>query len=163
MAAAAGAFLILIGIGCLALQVVATFRDRRRDVDVTGDPYDGRTLEWATASPPPPYNFAILPQVRDREPLLDMKERGVAWEKPARYEDIEMPKSSAVGVVMGAFAFALGFAMVWHIWWLVVACGLVMWVAMILRSSDDDQEYRLSAAEVALIEEARYRALGSRA
>jgi cytochrome o ubiquinol oxidase subunit 1 len=163
MAAAAGAFLILIGIACLTMQVVATFRDRRRDVDVTGDPYDGRTLEWATASPPPAYNFAILPQVRDREPLLDMKERGVAWEKPAKYEDIEMPKSSAVGVIMGAFAFALGFAMVWHIWWLVVACALVMWVTMILRSSDDDQEYRLSAAEVARIEEARYRALGSRA
>ncbi|WP_395714696.1 cbb3-type cytochrome c oxidase subunit I [Reyranella sp.] len=163
MAAAAGALLILIGIACLVLQVLATFRDRRRDADVTGDPYDGRTLEWATASPPPAYNFAILPQVRDREPLLDMKERGVAWEKPARYEDIEMPKSSAVGVVMGAFAFALGFAMVWHIWWLVVACALVMWVTMILRSSDDDQEYRLSAVEVARIEEARYRALGSRA
>jgi len=163
MAAAAGAFLILIGIACLAMQVVATFRDRRRDADVTGDPYDGRTLEWATASPPPAYNFAILPQVRDREPLLDMKERGVAWQKPARYEDIEMPKSSAVGVVMGAFAFALGFAMVWHIWWLAVACALVMWVTMIVRSSDDDQEYRLSAAEVARIEEARYRALGSRA
>ena len=97
--------------------------------------------------------------MRDREPLLDMKERGVAWQKPARYEDIEMPKSSAVGVIMGAFAFALGFAMVWHIWWLVVVAALVMWVTMILRSSDDETDFVLTAEEVERLEVARYRAL----
>ena len=53
----------------------------------SSDPWDGRTLEWATSSPPPPYNFAVLPEVRDREPLLDLKERGVATALPAAYED----------------------------------------------------------------------------
>ena len=89
-----GAVLILIGIACLVIQLAVSIRDRRKAVDVTGDPYDGRTLEWATSSPPPPYNFAVLPEVRDREPLVDMKERGVAYERPRAYEDIEMPKNS---------------------------------------------------------------------
>ena len=129
------------------------------NVDVTGDPYDGRTLEWATSSPPPPYNFAVLPEVRDREPLLDMKERGVAYAPPRAYEDIEMPKNSAVGVVMGGLAFVLGFAMVWRIWWLVILCGLAMWATMILRASDDESDYVLTADEVERMEKARYRAL----
>ena len=118
--------------------------------------------EWATSSPPPVYNFAVLPEIRDREPLLDMKERGVAYQRPRAYEDIEMPKNSVVGVVLGGLAFVLGFAVVWHIWWLVAVWGLGMWVVLIARSSDDETEYRLSAAEVAKIEDARYRAMGSR-
>jgi cytochrome o ubiquinol oxidase subunit 1 len=163
IAASMGAVLILIGIGCLVVQLAVSIRDRRKTLDVTGDPYDGRTLEWATSSPPPPYNFAVLPEVRDREPLLDMKERGVAWQKPRAYQDIEMPKNSAAGVVMGGLAFVLGFAMVWQIWWLVIVCGLAMWVTLALRASDDESEFVLKAQDVARIEEARYRALASQA
>ena len=122
IAASMGAVLILIGIACLVIQLAVSIRDRRKLADVTGDPYDGRTLEWATSSPPPPYNFAVLPEVRDREPLVDMKERGVVYQPPRAYEDIEMPKNSAVGVVLGGLAFVLGFAMVWQIWWLVIVC-----------------------------------------
>ena len=76
VAASMGAVLIMIGIACLIMQVYVSIRDRKRNVDVTGDPYDGRTLEWATSSPPPVYNFAVLPEVRDREPLLDMRTGG---------------------------------------------------------------------------------------
>src|SRR5260370_923932 len=115
LAAPAGAVLILIGIACLVVQLAVSIRARRKAADVTGDPYDGRTLEWATSSPPPPYNFAVLPEVRDREPLVDMKERGVAYQPPRAYEDIEMPKNSAVGVVLGGLAFVLGFGVVWQI------------------------------------------------
>jgi cytochrome o ubiquinol oxidase subunit 1 len=162
IAASMGAVLILIGIACLVIQLAVSIRDRRKAVDVTGDPYDGRTLEWATSSPPPPYNFAVLPQVHDREPLVDMKERGVVYERPRAYEDIEMPKNSAVGVVLGGLAFVLGFGVVWHIWWLVIACGLAMWATLALRASDDESDFVLTAAEVERIEEARYRALGNR-
>ena len=116
------------------------------------------TTSWMTRQAMP-YNFAVLPEVRDREPLLDMKERGVAW-KPSRvYEDIEIPRNSPVGVIMGGLAFVLGFAMVWHIWWLVAASGLAMWGAMIWRSSDDETDFILTAREVERIETARYRAL----
>jgi cytochrome o ubiquinol oxidase subunit I len=161
MAASMGAVLILIGIACLVVQLAVSIRDRRKAVDVTGDPYDGRTLEWATSSPPPPYNFAVLPEVRDREPLVDMKERGVAYQPPRTYEDIEMPKNSAVGVVLGGLAFVLGFGVVWQIWWLVIVCGVAMWVTLALRASDDESEFVLSASEVERIEAARYRALGN--
>ena len=91
-----------------------------------------------------------------------MKERGVAYRRPAAYEDIHMPKNSMVGVAMGAFAFVLGFAMIWQIWWLAAASGLAMWIAMIARSSDDDSEFKVTAAEVKRIEDARYRALATR-
>jgi cytochrome o ubiquinol oxidase subunit 1 len=151
--------LILIGIACLVMQIVASIRDRKSAIDVTGDPYDGRTLEWATASPPPPYNFAVLPEVRDREPLLDMKERGVAYEPPRAYHDIEIPKNSPVGVIMGGLAFVFGFAMVWWIWWLAIFSGLAMWATMIWRSSDDNTDFILVAEEVERLEKARYRSL----
>jgi len=163
MVAAFGAFVVLLGIVSMIMQLYVSIRDRKKTIDVTGDPFDGRTLEWSTSSPPPAYNFAVLPTVRDREALLDMKERGVDRQRPAVYEDIHMPKNSMVGIAMGAFAFAFGFAMIWHIWWLAVACGLAMWVAMIARSSDDDSEFKISAAEVKQIEDARFRALGIQA
>jgi cytochrome o ubiquinol oxidase subunit 1 len=88
-----------------------------------------------------------------------MKERGMVFKKPPAYQDIEIPKNSAIGVVMGGLAFVLGFAMVWHIWWLAIVCGLAMWVALIMRSSDDDAEYVMPASEVARLEDARYRAM----
>lgn len=159
VAASMGAVLIMIGIACLIMQVIVSIRDRKRNVDVTGDPYDGRTLEWATSSPPPVYNFAVLPEVRDREPLLDMKERGVTYTPPGAYQDIEIPKNSPVGVIMGGLSFVFGFAMVWWIWWLAILCGLAMWAVMIWRSSDDETEYVLVAEEVERLEKARYRAL----
>ena len=88
-----------------------------------------------------------------------MKERGVAYERPRVYEDIEIPKNSAVGVVLGGLAFVLGFGMVWQIWWLVIVCGLAMWATLAFRASDDESDFVLSAAEVERIEVARYRAL----
>ena len=162
MVAAFGAFVVLLGIASMVMQLYVSIRDRRKTADVSGDPWDGRTLEWATSSPPPAYNFAVLPEVRDREAFLEMKERGVAYRRPAAYEDIHMPRNSMVGVAMGAFAFVLGFAMIWQIWWLVAASGLAMWIAMIARSSDDDSEFKITAAEVKQIEDARYRALATR-
>jgi cytochrome o ubiquinol oxidase subunit 1 len=160
IAASMGAVLIMIGIGCLLMQIYASFRDRKLAADVTGDPYDGRTLEWATSSPPPLYNFAVLPEVRDREPLLDMKERGVLYQRAPVYQDIEIPKNSPAGVMMGGLAFVLGFAMVWWIWWLAILCGLAMWGVMIWRSSDDETDFILTAAEVERMEIARLSSLG---
>ncbi len=162
IAALAGALLILLGLFFMGLQLWVSIRTRDRHRDVDGDPWHGRTLEWSTSSPPPVYNFAVLPEIRDREPFLDMKERGVAYQRPAAYEDIRLPKNSMVGVVMGGLAFVLGFAVIWHIWWLVAACGLGMWVVMIARSSDDEQEFTMSAAEVKKIEDARFQAMGQR-
>ncbi len=70
--AAAGAVLILCGILCMVVQLYVSVRNRAALRDDTGDPWDGRTLEWATASPPAPYNFAGHPDGRrDRRAVGD--------------------------------------------------------------------------------------------
>lgn len=157
--AALGAVIILLGIICILVQLVVSAKEWQKRRDLTGDPWDGRTLEWLTSSPPAVYNFAVLPEVRDLDAFLDMKRRGAAYQRPDRYEDIYLPKNSSIGPVLGGVAFVLGFAMVWHIWWLVVVCALVMWAAIIVRASDDDSEYCLPASEVEKIENERFEQL----
>ncbi len=162
LVAMSGAVVVLCGIGCMVMQLFVSIRDRNKTRDLTGDPFDGRTLEWSTSSPPPPYNFAVIPTVGDREPFLEMKEKGIAYQRPAAYEAIRIPSNTPIGVIIGAFAFVLGFAMIWHIWWLVLAAGAVVFAAVIVRSSTDDQEFTMSAAEVKAIEDERFRTMGSR-
>lgn len=157
--AASGAALILAGIALMVQQLVVSVRNRREALDLTGDPWNGRTLEWLTSSPPAPYNFAVLPEVRDIDAFTDMKRRGVAYQRPERYTDILIPRNSGIGVILGGFAFVLGFAMVWHIWWLAIASGLAILIAVAVRSSDDDTEYRMPARDVAAIEDRRREAL----
>ncbi len=157
--AALGAALVLLGIVCLGIQLVVSIRESRQARDLSGDPWNGRTLEWLTSSPPAPYNFAVLPEVRDIDAFFDMKRRGVAYSRPARYEDIVLPRNSAAGPILAMFAFALGFAMVWHIWWLAALAAVGLWVTVILRACDDDTESRLPAGEIAKIEDRRRQAL----
>ena len=159
--AAAGAFLILLGIVFLVVQLVVSIRQRQESLDLSGDPWNGRTLEWLTSSPPAPYNFAVLPEVRDIDAFQDLKGRGVAYRKPDRYQDIYMPKSTGAGAFLGGLALLLGFALVWHIWWMAIACGVGMWIVIIARTYDDDAEYCLPASDVEKIEERRYQALAS--
>jgi cytochrome o ubiquinol oxidase subunit 1 len=153
--AAIGAVFILFGLAFLIVQIVVSIGRRAELRDMTGDPWEGRTLEWLTSSPPAPYNFAIIPEVRDRDAFLDMKERGVAYQRPARYEDIVMPKNSAIGVVLGGASFVLAFSVVWYIWWLAILAAIVAAVAVIIFSSNDDKDTLLPAEDVAAIEEKR--------
>jgi cytochrome o ubiquinol oxidase subunit 1 len=162
LVAAFGALVVLCGLGCMVMQLYVSIRDRNKTRDLIGDPFNGRTLEWSTSSPPPPYNFAVIPTVSDREAFLEMKEKGIAYQRPAAYEAIRIPSNTPIGVIIGAFAFVLGFAMIWHIWWLVGVSGLIMLGAVIVRSSNDDQEFTMSAAEVKAIEDERFRLLGSK-
>ncbi len=155
--AAAGAAVIMLGIGCQIIQLIVSIRDRHATRDLTGDPWGGRTLEWAVASPPPVYNFAAIPVVHAIDAFADMKEKGLARQRPERYEEIHMPKNTASGLVNGGLAGLFGFAMVWQIWWLAAACAAGMVIALILRAADEDTEYAIPAAEVARIE-----ALGER-
>jgi cytochrome o ubiquinol oxidase subunit 1 len=157
--AALGAVLVMIGIGCMVVQLVVSFQRREKLIDLSGDPWNGRTLEWLTASPPAPYNFAVIPKVKTIDAFHDMKARGVAYRKPDHYDDIVMPKNTAAGVVLAGFAFVLGFAVVWYIWWLAIASAVVMAIVVIARASDDEAEYVMPASEVENIERQRFEAL----
>jgi cytochrome c oxidase subunit 1 len=53
--------------------VINLYRSARKGREAGDDPWDAWTLEWATTSPPPPYNFEVLPKVRSRRPLWDLK------------------------------------------------------------------------------------------
>jgi cytochrome o ubiquinol oxidase subunit 1 len=159
--AAFGAVLIALGIACLITQLVVSIRHRSEALDLTGDPWDGRTLEWLTSSPPAPYNFAAVPDVRESDAFHEMKRRGVAYRRPARYTDIAMPRNTSIGVIIGGLAFALGFAMVWHIWWLAIGAGLGILIAVAIRAFDDNTEFVMPAAEVQAIEDQRRAALAA--
>jgi cytochrome o ubiquinol oxidase subunit 1 len=157
--AAIGVAVILIGILFQLIQLYVSFRERQANRDLTGDPWNGRTLEWATSSPSPAYNFAKTPVVDDIDAFMDMKEKGIAYRQPDQYHDIEMPKNTPKGLAIGVFAFLFGFAMVWYIWWLAILAALVLLSTVIARGSDDDTEYVISAAEVEQIENQRYQQL----
>lgn len=112
-----------------------------------------------TSSPPAPYNFAVLPEIRDIDAFHDLKERGVAYLKPSRYVDITMPRNTGAGALLGGLAFLLGFAIVWHIWWMALLALFGVGVVVTARAFNEDTQYRFSASEVARIEDRRHRAL----
>jgi cytochrome o ubiquinol oxidase subunit 1 len=159
--AAVGLAVILLGVLCQGIQLIVSIRERHRNRDLTGDPWDGRTLEWAMSSPPAVYNFPVVPRVRQIDAFKDMKERGIAYRKPGGYRDIHLPKNTSAGFIMGVLVFLFGFAMVWHIWWLVVLSALGMLATLIARASDDDTEETMPASEVQRLEEKRFRQLAA--
>lgn len=150
--AAFGALLIACGILCQLIMFYVSIRDRDQNRDLTGDPWGARTLEWATSSPPPFYNFAIVPEVHDRDAFWDMKEKGEAYKKPAKYEEIHMPKNSGAGIVIAFASLVFGFAAIWDIWWLAGVGFLAMAVAWIWKSFDNDVDYYVPVAEIERIE-----------
>ncbi|MND21700.1 Cytochrome bo(3) ubiquinol oxidase subunit 1 [compost metagenome] len=157
--AVVGAVLILFGIACQLIQIFVSVRDRNQNLDVTGDPWGGRTLEWSTSSPPPFYNFAHMPEKVGLDAWHEAKEAGVAYKPAAKYEAIHMPSNTATGLFMGLFLTVFGFAFIWHIWWLVGA-SLVATIAVFVRhAARDDQGYMVPAEEVARIEGERMKAL----
>jgi cytochrome o ubiquinol oxidase subunit 1 len=153
--AAVGSGIILLAVISQIIQIAVSIRDRAQNMDVTGDPWDGRSLEWATSSPPPFYNFATVPEVHGRDTFWEAKKAGKPHPKPAAYEDIHMPRNTAGGVAIGVAAFFFGFGLIWHIWWMVAAGLFGFIVTLWVRASNDDVDYYVPAAEVAKIEQAR--------
>ena len=149
--AAIGAAIIFLGIGLQVLQVIVSIRQREGTRDLTGDPWNGRTLEWSIPSPAPAYNFARIPVVRDRDAFWDMKQRGVDL-KASTFVPIHMPRNKAAGIIIGGCSFIVAFAMVWHIWWLAVAGLAAVIVTLIRHAFDDDRDYHLGAEEVRRVE-----------
>ncbi len=154
LVAVVGAVVIFAGIAFQILQLYVSIRTRESRRDLTGDPWDGRTLEWATASPPPSYNFAVMPVVEDIDAFWEMKRTGKASVVPT-YETIEMPRNSPTGVVTAFFAVVTGFALIWHIWWMVILGLLAAAVTMMAFGWSENRELEISASEVEQMERAR--------
>lgn len=159
MVAAFGAVLIFCGILCQILQLIVSIKDREKNKDTSGDPWGARTLEWATSSPPPFYNFAEVPHVHDRDPFWDMKQDQSAYRQPDHYTTIHMPKNTSAGVFIGLFSLIMGFALIWHIWWLAIVGVLGVAVTWIGHSFNDDTDYYVPVEQIETIESQRFAAL----
>jgi cytochrome o ubiquinol oxidase subunit 1 len=161
MVAGVGAMVILVGIVCIVMQLVVSIRTRELRRDTTGDPWNGRTLEWSTPSPPPPWNYALLPHVRGIDAFWTMKQQArgeqAAGAQAPGYAPIEMPKNTATGFVTAFFAVVTGFALIWHIWWMAGLGLFGAFVTLLVFAWRDQEEVEIPAAEVARIDRA-YRA-----
>ncbi|WP_294236364.1 cytochrome o ubiquinol oxidase subunit I [uncultured Sphingomonas sp.] len=155
-----GALLILGGIICQVMMLYVSIKNRKDRVDESGDPWDGRTLEWITSSPPPVFNFAVLPDVKGEEAYWGIKakarENRRLSDRPD-YEPIEMPRNSPTGVVSAFFATAMGFALIWHIWWLVILGFFGAWGTFVVFAWRDKAEYEIPVDEVERLDQARRR------
>ncbi len=163
LVAALGAVVILAGIVLQIAQLVVSFRRREELRDLTGDPWHGRSLEWSTASPPPAFNFAVLPHVEERDDYWhqthDPDRKAAAAAEP-HYEAIEMPRNSATGFVCAFFATFIGFGMIWHIWWMVAVSCVGAFATFVVFAWRDRTEYEIPAEEVARIDRANRLARG---
>jgi cytochrome o ubiquinol oxidase subunit 1 len=152
--AAFGAGLILVGIGLQIAQLVVSIRHREKLRDTSGDPWDGRSLEWATPSPPPLFNFAVLPNVTGEDAYWRQKAQARAAgaaKVDVRYEPIEMPLNSPTGFVCAFFATIIGFAMIWHIWWMAIFGLVGAFATFVVFAWRDHEGYVIPADEVARI------------
>jgi cytochrome o ubiquinol oxidase subunit I len=161
LVAGLGIIIMMAAAACQVVQVVVSIRRRDQLRDATGDPWDGRSLEWATTSPPPPFNFAVLPNVRGAEAYWDMKQRAIEAQRLSpepRYEPIEMPRNSPTGFITAFFATLTGFALIWHIWWLVGVGIVAAYAVFVWFAWRDHLEYSIPAEEVAQYDRERRRA-----
>jgi len=155
--AASGAAIILAGIILQIAQLAVSIRRREALRDQTGDPWDGRSLEWATPSPPPTFNFAVFPRIEGGDAYWGMKQRarqqGKLGEEP-HYTEIEMPRNSPTGFVCAFFATFMGFALIWHIWWIVALAALGAYATFVVFAWRDRHEDIIPAELVARIDRA---------
>lgn len=155
---ALGTYLIAIGVGAFLLQLAVSFLRREQLRDTTGDPWDGRTLEWSTSSPPPDYNFAFTPVVHDTDAWYDMKRRG--HQRPLEgFKPIHMPANTGAGFVISMLATLLGFALIWHMWLLAGVSFVATVLAAIVHTFNYQRDYHIPADQVARTEDRRTRAL----
>ena len=158
LVAEAGAVIILAGVVCQIIQLVVSIRHRGQLRDMTGDPWNGRTLEWATASPPPAWNFAVLPRVGDIDAFWAKKQRDRTQQaqppQERKFEPIELPKNSAIGFIIAFFAVVGGFAMIWHIWWMAGVGAIGIFLSVLAFAFRNEEEIRISAEQIARFEQA---------
>ena len=145
---AIGVVVICAGVGVQLLQLAYSLWKRKENIDTTGDPWNGRTLEWSTLSPAPEYNFAILPEVSRRDEWWYAKKELKGRPHRSEYKDIQLPKNSSLGVLIGIVAGLFGFGIIWHIWWLAIVMLIAAIGMIIYRACDENTEYTVTADEL---------------
>jgi cytochrome o ubiquinol oxidase subunit 1 len=157
-----GAVLIMSGIAAFLVQLAVSYLNRDRLRDATGDPWNGRTLEWSTSSPPPVYNFAFTPIIHDQDAWWDMKQRG--HERPLQgFKPIHMPKNTGAGAILAGLSTVLAFALIWYIWWLAIVSFVALVATAIAHTFNYDREFYLPAEEVMRTEASRTALVAARA
>ncbi|TCQ21835.1 cytochrome o ubiquinol oxidase subunit I [Rhizobium sp. PP-CC-3G-465] len=160
--AAFGAVLIALGIASFIIQLVVSFLQREQLRDLTGDPWNGRTLEWSTSSPPPDYNFAFTPVIHDHDSWYDMKNRG--YERPlGGFKPIHMPKNTGTGVILSGLSVAFAFAVIWYIWWLAIVSFIGIIAVSIGHTFNYNRDFYIPADDVIATEGERTRRLSGQA
>jgi cytochrome o ubiquinol oxidase subunit 1 len=160
--AAFGAVLIALGITSMVIQFIVSYRRRDSLRDTTGDPWDGRTLEWSTSSPPPAYNFAFTPVVHELDAWWDMKKHGFV--RPTTgFLPVHMPKNTAAGVIISAICTVCGFALIWQMWLLAIVSFVAIVAATIYHSFNYQRDHYIPAADIAHTENERSRLLARHA
>jgi cytochrome o ubiquinol oxidase subunit I len=160
--AGVGAAMIAVGIGAFLMQIFISIRNREELRDTTGDPWNGRTLEWSTSSPPPHYNFALTPVVHDIDAWWDMQAHG--YTRPdSGFRPIDMPKNSGSGIIMAGLSVVFGFAMVWYMWWLAALSFVALIAVTIWHTFNYDRSYYIPRRDVVETETGRSRMLAAEA
>ncbi len=158
--AAFGAVLVAIGIGAMLMQFYVSIRDREKLRDETGDPWNGRTLEWATSSPPPDYNFAFSPVVHNGDAWADMKQRG--YVRPTQgFKAIHMPSNTGTGVIIAALSVAFSVGMIWYVWWLAALSFVAILAVSIGHTFNYRRDFHIPVEEVVATEDKRTRLLAA--
>jgi cytochrome o ubiquinol oxidase subunit 1 len=153
-----GAFLILLGIVAFLVQIGVSILRRDKLRETTGDPWDGRTLEWATSSPPPAYNFAFTPVIHDNDAWSDMKRRG--YQRPLDgYRPIHMPSNTPTGIILAGLSMAVAFGLIWYMWWLAALGFVALLVVAITHTFNYHRDFHIPVEEVVRTEAERTRLL----
>jgi cytochrome c oxidase subunit I len=140
----AGSFLFALGVLLLLVNIAVSLRRGR----IAGpNPWDGPTLEWSVPSPPPPYNFDVIPHIASRHPLWEdrLEESAARSSLKEGYlldhgretigttpmdADIDlilkMPEDSYAPFMLSAAAAAFFVALLLHWWWMAAAGGLAI-------------------------------------
>ncbi|CAN5276486.1 cytochrome o ubiquinol oxidase subunit I [soil metagenome] len=158
--AAFGALLIACGIASTLICFVVSYLRRDQLRDVTGDPWNGRTLEWSTSSPPPAYNFAFTPQIHDNDTFADMKKNH--YTRPTSgFGRIHMPANTAAGFVLAMLSAGFGFAIIWHMYLVAGVLFAAVIVAAIVHTFNYKRDYYIEIDDITKSEDLRTRMLAA--
>jgi len=148
-----GALIIVAGVMLQILQFAVSIKQRNQNRDITGDPWNGRTLEWSTTSPAPEYNFAIIPRVSVRDAFWQQKK--LKQQPETGYKPIEVPKNTPIGLYIGLLSLVTGFAVIWHMYWVVPFGCAGLLICIIARTFDEQNTRTISVDEIKRIEAGR--------